>query len=224
MLRHPPSCSGRGDGPEQMKRMQIGVGLHEVHRRRAGCHRLRLGPAGGSLPSLRHQALGADAPAGAPAASGPPSSFDVALHLDFADEAGLEAYNKDDVHHEVAVYNAEVSQGSSRPGSTGGTTAMPPDNAWPGVTTRCSCGRTRSRKTGREPPSTRCAGSRTPPELSGDVGTGVGSLKTDFDWILDVQLRDAEAAERLMAGRSTRRRCGSSLRLPSTSGPLASPT
>jgi hypothetical protein len=32
------------------------------------------------------------------------------------------------------------------------------------------------------------------------IGTGVGSLRTDFDWILDVQLADAEMAERLMAG------------------------
>ena len=45
------------------------------------------------------------------AAEGPPCDYDVALHLDFEDEAGLEAYNKDDVHHEIAVYNAAVCQG-----------------------------------------------------------------------------------------------------------------
>ena len=42
---------------------------------------------------------------------GPPSNFDMALHLDFEDLAGLEAYNSDDVHHEVALYNASVCQG-----------------------------------------------------------------------------------------------------------------
>jgi Stress responsive A/B Barrel Domain len=42
---------------------------------------------------------------------GPPSNFDMALHLDFDDLAGLEDYNKDDVHHEVAVYNAAVCRG-----------------------------------------------------------------------------------------------------------------
>ena len=35
----------------------------------------------------------------------------MALHLDFEDQAGLEDYNKDDVHHEVAVYNASVCRG-----------------------------------------------------------------------------------------------------------------
>lgn len=44
---------------------------------------------------------------------GPPSNFDMALHLDFEDQAGLEDYNKDDVHHEVAVYNASVCRGES---------------------------------------------------------------------------------------------------------------
>lgn len=39
---------------------------------------------------------------------GPPSNFDMALHLDFDDQAGLDEYNKDDVHHEVAVYNVSV--------------------------------------------------------------------------------------------------------------------
>ena len=39
---------------------------------------------------------------------GPPSNFDMALHLDFDDQGGLDEYNKDDVHHEVAVYNVSV--------------------------------------------------------------------------------------------------------------------
>jgi hypothetical protein len=42
---------------------------------------------------------------------GPPSNFDMALHLDFDDQEGLDAYNDDDVHHEVAVYNASVCRG-----------------------------------------------------------------------------------------------------------------
>ena len=43
--------------------------------------------------------------------SGPPASFDMALHLDFDDQTGLDAYNVDDVHHEVGVYNASVCRG-----------------------------------------------------------------------------------------------------------------
>ena len=32
------------------------------------------------------------------------------------------------------------------------------------------------------------------------LGTNVGTLKTDYDWILDLQLPDADAAEALRAG------------------------
>ena len=38
-------------------------------------------------------------------------SYDVALHLDFDDQAGMDDYNDDDVHHEVAVYNASICRG-----------------------------------------------------------------------------------------------------------------
>ncbi len=42
---------------------------------------------------------------------GPPSNYDMALHLDFDDQEGLDAYNSDDVHHEVGAYNASVCRG-----------------------------------------------------------------------------------------------------------------
>jgi hypothetical protein len=42
---------------------------------------------------------------------GPPSNFDMALNLDFDDQAGLDAYNKDDAHHEVSLYNASICRG-----------------------------------------------------------------------------------------------------------------
>jgi hypothetical protein len=32
------------------------------------------------------------------------------------------------------------------------------------------------------------------------LGTGVGALKTDYDWILDLQLPDADAARTLIDG------------------------
>jgi hypothetical protein len=44
------------------------------------------------------------------ALEGPPCNYDVALMLDFEDAAALEAYNDDDVHHEVGNYNASVSE------------------------------------------------------------------------------------------------------------------
>ena len=32
------------------------------------------------------------------------------------------------------------------------------------------------------------------------LGTNVGTLRTDYDWLLDLQVADAEAAERLVKG------------------------
>jgi hypothetical protein len=32
------------------------------------------------------------------------------------------------------------------------------------------------------------------------IGTGVGSLRTDYDWLIDVQLSDAEAAKAFVEG------------------------
>ena len=40
--------------------------------------------------------------------TGLPFNWDMALHLDFDDQQGMDAYNKDDVHHEVGAYNASV--------------------------------------------------------------------------------------------------------------------
>jgi hypothetical protein len=40
--------------------------------------------------------------------SGPPCDFDMALHLDFDDQDGMDRYNKDPVHHEVGEYNVSV--------------------------------------------------------------------------------------------------------------------
>ena len=39
---------------------------------------------------------------------GPPSNFDMALNLDFDDQKGLDDYNDDDAHHEVGAYNESV--------------------------------------------------------------------------------------------------------------------
>lgn len=42
---------------------------------------------------------------------GPPCNYDVALMLDFDDMEGMQAYNVDDTHHEVGVYNASIAHG-----------------------------------------------------------------------------------------------------------------
>lgn len=135
------------------------------------------------------------------AMEGPPCSYDVALHLDFEDEAGLEAYNKDDVHHEIAVYNAAVSQGELTarvdwwydgaalivPGHVRHTAMF----VWRDDADDAS--KERALAEGK-----RLAGEAGVEGVT--VGTNVGTLRTDYDWILDVQLADRDAAERLLRG------------------------
>ena len=65
---------------------------------------------GGSTP-LRETKPWDRTPRWRAAEVGPPSNYDVALMLDFADQAGLDAYNDDDVHHEVGDYNASICRG-----------------------------------------------------------------------------------------------------------------
>jgi hypothetical protein len=135
------------------------------------------------------------------AAEGPPCDYDVALHLDFEDEAGLEAYNGDDVHHEIAVYNAAVCQGEltarvdwwyeGPPLITPGHVRHTAMFIW---------------KDGLD----EAAKERALAEVKrlGDesgvegvtLGTNVGTLKTDYDWIVDLQVADEDAARQLIDG------------------------
>jgi hypothetical protein len=132
---------------------------------------------------------------------GPPSAFDVALHLDFEDEAGLEAYNADDVHHEVAEYNASVCQGEL-------TARM---DWWYEGDPLIQRGRVRHSAMfvwGDEVDDATKEQTLADVRRLGDeaeveavtIGQNVGTLTTDFDWIVDVRLSDVEAAKRLIDG------------------------
>jgi hypothetical protein len=133
--------------------------------------------------------------------AGPPSSYDVALHLDFADEAGLEDYNKDDVHHEVAVYNASVCQGEltarvdwhydGEPLIHEGAVRHAAMFVWGDEVD--------------DPARERALDEvRRLGEAAGverlTIGRNVGTLTTDYDWVLDVELPDREAAEGFVLG------------------------
>jgi hypothetical protein len=134
------------------------------------------------------------------ATAGPPSNYDVALHLDFEDEAGLEAYNEDDVHHEIAVYNAAMAQGELTARVDwwydGGPLIVPGHVrhaemfVWKDDADEATKARVLSdvKVLADEPGVERVT-----------VGTNVGSLRTDYDWILDVQLPDRETAERFVS-------------------------
>ena len=133
------------------------------------------------------------------ASEGPPSNYDVALHLDFEDEAGLEAYNEDDVHYEIAVYNAAMAQGEltaridwwydGSPLIVPGHVRHAEMFVWKDDVDEARKIRVLNdvKVLADEPGVERLT-----------VGTGTGSLRTDFDWILDVHLPDRETAERFL--------------------------
>jgi hypothetical protein len=132
---------------------------------------------------------------------GPPCNYDVALHLDFEDQAGLDAYNDDDVHHEVAVYNASVCRGEltarvdwwyeGEPLIQRGQVRHSAMFVWADEVDDATKEQAIAdvRRLGEEPGVEAVT-----------VGTNVGTLTTDFDWIVDVRLADVDAAKKLTDG------------------------
>lgn len=133
------------------------------------------------------------------AKAGPPSNFDVALHLDFEDEDGLKAYNDDAVHHEIAVYNAEQAQGE--------LTAR--IDWWYDGGPLIEAGKIRHAEmfvwkddVDEETKERVLNDVKVLADAPGvervTIGKGIGGLATDLDWILDVQLPDEDAAKRFL--------------------------
>jgi hypothetical protein len=133
--------------------------------------------------------------------SGPPSNFDLALHLDFDDREGLDAYNKDDAHHEVAAYNASVC----RPDRTARV------DWWYEGPPRVERGAVRhtdlylwdddapgSARADVQEAFSSLAGS-VPGVRSVLVADNVGTLRTDYDMIVDVHLDGLPEAEAFLA-------------------------
>jgi len=131
-------------------------------------------------------------------AEGPPSNFDMALHLDFDDPPGLEAYNADDAHHEVAVYNASVC----RPERTARV------DWWYDGPPRGERGGVRHTAlylwTDEAADAERDAVRRAFASLEGSgvrsvqVADNVGTLRTDYDLLVDIEADDLEAASSLL--------------------------
>jgi hypothetical protein len=189
-----------GNGPEEMRWMQKGSAFMRFTA--AGPVAIDFGSDlfGGSL-HLTETKPWERTPRWRAATEGPPCSYDVALHLDFEDEAGLEAYNKDDVHHEIAAYNVAVCQGELTaridwwyegaplivPGHVRHAAMFVwKDDADDEAKQRAL---TEVKRLGDEPGVERVT-----------VATGTGALRTDYDWILDVQLQDRDETERFVQG------------------------
>jgi hypothetical protein len=132
---------------------------------------------------------------------GPASDHDVALHLDFDDDAGFGAYNRDLTHGEVGAYNASINVGD--------LTARVnywydgPPSISPGLVRHCALflwapGAAAGEK------QTATDAVRALAEAPGvervTVGHNVPLLATDYDWIMDVHLHDEQSAETLLAG------------------------
>jgi hypothetical protein len=132
--------------------------------------------------------------------SGPVFNYDVALHLDFDDEAGLAAYNHDDVHHEVGDYDAAVSFGEftarvdywydGRPLVERGHFRHSAMYLWKDSVDAAAREATFDavRDLARRPGVSKVT-----------VADSVGKLTTDYDWVMDVNLEDVESAKSLLA-------------------------
>lgn len=132
---------------------------------------------------------------------GPPANFDMALHLDFDDQAGLDDYNDDDIHHEVGDYDALVCRGEftarvdweydgpfriERFGVRHTSLFL-----WLDEIDDSSKGDIRSAFSALE--------SAIPGVRSVAVADNVGTLTTDYDLIVDVMLDDEDAAANYLA-------------------------
>lgn len=135
--------------------------------------------------------------------SGPVFNYDVALHLDFDDEAGLAAYNDDDVHHEVGEYDASVSFGEF-------TARVDYWYEGPPLIER---GRVRHSAMFIWKDSVAASGRQTtfdavreldrqPGVSKVTVADSVGKLTTDYDWVMDVNLEDVASARSLLESKA----------------------
>ena len=133
--------------------------------------------------------------------AGPPCNYDTALHLDFDDEAGVDAYTNDEVHRQVASFNAEVSRGEltarvdwwyegeplTRRGGIRHTAMFVWNDEAGEVARRRAFDAVQHLDTADGVESVA-------------IGENVGAMTTDFDWIVDVQVSDRPAAERFLSG------------------------
>jgi hypothetical protein len=134
-------------------------------------------------------------------AEGPPSNYDVALHLDFDDQAGLDAYNVDDVHHAIGDYNASIND----PELTARV------DWWYDGPSRTKAGLIRHTAmfvwTDESGAAERKLAQDAVRRLESAAGVdslavadNVGPLTTDYDWLFDIHLRDEAAARQLIEG------------------------
>lgn len=199
MLRHTALFLHR-DTTTAEQHLALLKGLAYMRFECAGVRALDYGPDlfGGSAP-LRQVESWARRPRWREPQAGPPCSYDTALHLDFDNEAGLDAYNHDEVHHQVAMFNASVSwaeltarvdwQYEGEPLTRRGSIRHTAMFVWADDAGDASRRRAFD--------AVRRLGA-APGVESVTIGENVGTMTTDFDWIFDVQVSDRAAVEQLL--------------------------
>ena len=132
---------------------------------------------------------------------GPPSNYDVALHLDFEDEAGLAAYAADEVHRAVSRFNDSVNvdeltarvdwRYEGPPLIRRGLVRHTAIFVWVDDAPRAERSRALDAARGL---------AKAPGVERVTIGENVGTHAADFDWIVDVQIQHPDAAHGLVAG------------------------
>jgi hypothetical protein len=130
---------------------------------------------------------------------GPASDHDVALHLDFDDDAGFDAYNRDGTHGEVGAYNASINVGELTARINYRYDGQPA--IAPGLVRHCALflwapGATPAEQ---ERATDAVQGLAEAPGVGRvTVGENIPLLATDYDWIMDLHLSDEDAAAALL--------------------------
>lgn len=132
---------------------------------------------------------------------GPPCNYDVALHLDFDDEAEMSRCLAGEAHRAVARFNAAVNvpeltaridwRYDGAPLVRRGLVRHTAMFVWAGETDAAARSRALAAARGL---------ADTPGVVSAVTGENVGSAAASFDWVLDVQIRDSGAARGLVEG------------------------
>jgi hypothetical protein len=135
-------------------------------------------------------------------AQGPPSNYDVALHLDFDDWAAYQAYSPDPAHQAASRFNGAVSWDELTARVDWYYEGPPPARrrhvkhiamfVWADGAAESAKRRALDavRRLGEAPDVEAVA-----------IGENAGKLVSDYDWILDVQLPDPTAAGLFLQGR-----------------------
>jgi hypothetical protein len=132
---------------------------------------------------------------------GPPSHYDVALHLDFDDETGMALYLADEAHRAVSRFNASVNVPELTARVDWRYEGAPLIRRGLVRHTAMFVWADDAPDTGRSRALDAASGlAKAPGVVSAAIGENVGTHAANFDWIVDVQIQDPAAARELVDG------------------------